>query len=453
MAKYCGKCGTQLSEQEKFCMKCGTPVSNTKVEKKITPKIKKIAKPKIKTKKEKKPMSKGKKAKIVIISVLISISAIIITFGALYLTGSAFAVYRDMNAQKYEDAVKEFQSGVENDLIQKVFLEIELKDYAQKIYNDYYNQKIEFNDATNALRALVKMGFEGTNELADKITTINAEREAIEAGNKYYADKDYINAVKEYSKIDKKSENYDSIATNFSDALVQYKNTVISDVDKLSKSSDYENIISILDEAKNILSDEEIEKMFHQYVSLFEEKCISESKSLFDKKDYDRAISTLEHGLKVLPDSKVISDELEKQVGSKPIKLTDTNILYDGVCYSVFKPDSGESFQIGSKTYYEGFEIWDDHSLFGEGDGYALFDLQGEYSEISFDVGRTNEYEMEDVVLKVYLNDKFVEEYSLSAQSSLKNITINLAYAKNMKIEITGGSRVKYGFVNIYLKK
>ncbi len=56
---------------------------------------------------------------------------------------------------------------------------------------------------------------------------------------------------------------------------------------------------------------------------------------------------------------------------------------------------------MGSTTYNKGFVIYDDHSLFGEGDGYALFDLQGKYSKITFDVGRTNEYEKQDVLLKV----------------------------------------------------
>lgn len=51
MAKFCGNCGTQLSEQEMFCPKCGTPVSNTTIEQKENaPKSKKTIKPKTKTK-------------------------------------------------------------------------------------------------------------------------------------------------------------------------------------------------------------------------------------------------------------------------------------------------------------------------------------------------------------------------------------------------------------------
>ena len=103
------------------------------------------------------------------------------------------------------------------------------------------------------------------------------------------------------------------------------------------------------------------------------------------------------------------------------------------------------------KTYNKGFVIYDDHSLFGQGDGYALFDLQGKYSKISFDVGRTNEYEKQDVSLKVYLDNEYVEEYSLNAESPPITLEINLNYANSLKLEITGGSRVKYGFANVIL--
>lgn len=141
----------------------------------------------------------------------------------------------------------------------------------------------------------------------------------------------------------------------------------------------------------------------------------------------------------------------ENILSETKIDLFDTNVLYDGTCYKKFIASEGESFSMGSDTYNEGFEIYDDHSLFGEGDGYALFDLNGEYSKMSFLVGRTNEYEKQDVILKVYLDNEYVEEYSLNSQSPPVSLTIDLNYANNLKLEITGGSRVKYGFANVLL--
>ncbi len=133
------------------------------------------------------------------------------------------------------------------------------------------------------------------------------------------------------------------------------------------------------------------------------------------------------------------------------IDLFNTKVLYDGTCYGTYLPSEGKTFSMGSSTYNKGFVIYDDHSLFGEGDGYALFDLQGKYSKISFDVGRTNEYNKDDVRLKVYLNNEYVEEYFLNAESPPVPLEINLNYANNLKLEITGGGKVIYGFANVVL--
>lgn len=141
----------------------------------------------------------------------------------------------------------------------------------------------------------------------------------------------------------------------------------------------------------------------------------------------------------------------EKILSETKIDLFNTNVLYDGVCYGTYLPSEENTFSMGSTAYNKGFVIFDDHSLFGEGDGYALFDLQGKYSRMTFDVGRTNEYEKQDVILKVYLNGEYSEEYSLNGQSPPIFLEINLNYANNLKLEITGRSRVKYGFTNVIL--
>lgn len=149
--------------------------------------------------------------------------------------------------------------------------------------------------------------------------------------------------------------------------------------------------------------------------------------------------------------SEVSDSDREKVTHNSQINLLETNVLYDGLCYKLYLPSEGDSFSMGSKTYNNGFVMYDDHSLFGEGDGYTLFDLGGEYSKISFYVGRTNEYEKQDVTLKVYLNGEYIEEYSLNAQSPPIYLEIDLTYANNLKLEITGGSRVKYGFADVIL--
>lgn len=42
-------------------------------------------------------------------------------------------------------------------------------------------------------------------------------------------------------------------------------------------------------------------------------------------------------------------------------------------------------------------------------------------------------------------------EYQLDAETPPKHFEVTLNYANSMKLEISGGTRVKYGFVNMIL--
>lgn len=119
--------------------------------------------------------------------------------------------------------------------------------------------------------------------------------------------------------------------------------------------------------------------------------------------------------------------------------------------YVVYGPDEGVAIFMGGRTFNSGFVIYDDYSLFGEGDSYALFDLRGEYSSIYFDVGRTNECEIQDVTLQVFLDDVLTEKHDVNWQNPPVHLDIPLNYAGSLKLQIVGGTRVKYGFVNTYL--
>lgn len=128
-------------------------------------------------------------------------------------------------------------------------------------------------------------------------------------------------------------------------------------------------------------------------------------------------------------------------------KISD--VLYNGQVYWKYIPTDSLSFTVAGKSYNVGFVIGCDHSLFGDGDGYALFNLQGKYTEMEFDVGKTDEYEIQDVALQVFLNGELSEQYELSGQATSRHIVVPLNNAGDVKLLLTGGSRVKYGFYNV----
>lgn len=126
-----------------------------------------------------------------------------------------------------------------------------------------------------------------------------------------------------------------------------------------------------------------------------------------------------------------------------------SDVLYNGQVYWKYISTGSSSFTVAGKSYNIGFVIGCDHSLFGEGDGYALFNLQGKYTELEFDVGKTDDYEIQDVTLQVFLDGELSKQYELSGQAASRHIAVPLNNASDVKLLLVGGSRVKYGFFNV----
>lgn len=151
----------------------------------------------------------------------------------------------------------------------------------------------------------------------------------------------------------------------------------------------------------------------------------------------------------------VYFSENNENLTESKVDLISKNVIYDGKYLKVYKPSEGKTFSMGSDTFNKGFTIGsDNYSLFGEGNGYALFDLKGQYSKLNVSVARVNRSDLgiEDATLKVYLNGEYKTEYSLSGQKPITPITIDLNYSNDLKLEICG-SKIVYGFANCILEK
>lgn len=147
--------------------------------------------------------------------------------------------------------------------------------------------------------------------------------------------------------------------------------------------------------------------------------------------------------------------ESGKQDKETKIDLIESGVIYDGKYLSVIKASDDKTFSMGSDTFNKGFTIIsDNYSLFGEGDGFALFDLKGEYSKLNFSVARVNRSDagIEDATLKVYLDNNFIDEYALSGEKPPTKMTIDLNYANTLKLELHG-NKIQYGFANCILEK
>lgn len=501
MANFCGKCGSELKENEKFCSKCGARIEREILTSDTYQEINYAApiNDDSQTKKKSKKMNKGKKVKVILITAAAVFLALLITLTALFFTGSSYGVYRDMQAQEYNEAVSDYTSVVKNNLIQKLFLKIVLSNYDEKVIEKFENGKMEYDSAVDALEALQEMGFGDMSEAINKITLIYEENTAFQQGNKYYENGDYENAIKAYSKISESNENYQEAQTKLNALYPKYISFVTENVASFLSNGDYENALSLVNTALQILPDSvdtiELVSLKNESLNNYKSKVMSDVTSLvnqnqfidaldlinhaitvddnedfqkakttaekkyadyiatavqkyLDGEDYIIALRTVNNALAVLPensDLKELKTKVENQTPTylldvcKPYQITDTSGYVEYI--------NGEKFNMGGKAFTNGFTIdtsW--HDL-----NYAIFNLENNYTQLTFYTGHVDNTRNGNGTIKIYLDGVLAKEIEANDQALAQKISIDITGVKQLKFEVTyaGGA---YGFADITVK-
>lgn len=134
--------------------------------------------------------------------------------------------------------------------------------------------------------------------------------------------------------------------------------------------------------------------------------------------------------------------------------LCDTAVLYDGESYREYKYSS-DTFSLGSHRYNCGFTITspNPNKESSSPNGFVLMDLDKNYSAVKFSVGRVKGDSNSSATLVVYLDNKFVQEYTLQGKTSYIDIDINSLNSKNLRLELIAEKDSVYGFSNVLLHK
>lgn len=129
--------------------------------------------------------------------------------------------------------------------------------------------------------------------------------------------------------------------------------------------------------------------------------------------------------------------------------LLDTNILYDGKCYSIIPNDDREELSVAGEEYREGI-LFDKLTY---DDCYTLLNLHNDYSTLVIDIGRLDGSDKADAELEVYLDEELSTTYSISSDTPIQTVEIPLNYAGSMKLRLVADTYVKYCIVNPILVK
>ncbi|MBP1040989.1 NPCBM/NEW2 domain-containing protein [Vagococcus sp. BWB3-3] len=166
-----------------------------------------------------------------------------------------------------------------------------------------------------------------------------------------------------------------------------------------------------------------------------------------------------ENILKEVTGKDVQFDEEQNKIfiGSQDVnKVTKVNfkevskILYDGDRLIKYDDENADTFVVAGKEYDSGFVL--DANEYSDTGAIALFNLDGSYSKVDFDVGKIDSSSLNDVKMKVYLDGEVSEQHALSSQVPSTKFSIPVNSAKSLKIQLVDGTS-NFGFYDIVFTK
>ncbi len=104
---------------------------------------------------------------------------------------------------------------------------------------------------------------------------------------------------------------------------------------------------------------------------------------------------------------------------------------YQGAHYLFYSNNTTDHFSMMGQKYSQGITIMQQ--------GYALFNLNGQYSTIEFDVGHCDERPTNDATFYFYVDGNLVKEIELTGDMQTKHVSIPVSNGLQLKIEKTGG--------------
>lgn len=251
----------------------------------------------------KKKMSKGKKAKIIVISALSGIAVLAVTFAVMFFSSSAYSVYRNMNSDNFDDALTEYRSDVKDNFIQEMLINMLLKDRVNDVSVRYENGNIDFDAAVDELNALNEMKFDGAEDKRTGIMTSHADKVVSQYEN---GDIDYNAAIAELDalnemKFDGAEAKRTEIMTSHADKTVsQYENGKVT----------YDNAVEILQKIKGdgyTEADSLIDKITASNNAV---NSMEKADEYYENGDYEKAISEYSK----VPESNKNYEEAQKKL-------------------------------------------------------------------------------------------------------------------------------------------
>jgi len=117
---------------------------------------------------------------------------------------------------------------------------------------------------------------------------------------------------------------------------------------------------------------------------------------------------------------------------------------------NAYLSEKGETFVMAGKTYTDGIVF------LVPGPCFILYNLDGQYSSLTFDIGHVDETYIGPAELNVYLDGNLAQTVELDGNALPQTITVPLNYASQLKLEMKASANYgsqKYGLSNGIFEK
>lgn len=292
------------------------------------------------------------------------------------------------------------------------------------------------------------------------------EEETVKTMSEYFdsVDKDmsYDEAFKaiyqQQKELADENERLNSELTNLEANVTEKNETTIKNAETYAESGDFENALLLLKSIKDKTT--QVEVFINDYTQKYEEQVISKADSLLAESKYDESMTVVDDALNILPDSTALLNKKDSIQGSLPQNMTEVVPAYQsgGNTYTEYcSSNSGgtESFSMGGVKYSNGMTFNADYNIF-EDISWAIYNLEGKYTSPEFTVCHVDGTDNGDpTTLQIFYDGNLKKEIPLKPDMSPQKVTIDLTGVNQLKMQVpaSGGDNPLYGVGNPMIKK
>ena len=235
--------------------------------------------------------------------------------------------------------------------------------------------------------------------------------------------------------------------------IAQVKARALAEALKMAEEKNYLNAIAQLNTAIGELGEgvdvSDLVAKITEYKNSYIAAVIASADALVADKDYDGAIAEIDAGLQNYPGDTQLTAKRADVEKSKPKHFLDAVKSYewaDGYSTPVTSVMAG-------KTYTKTIEF---NAYYTNHTYYALYNLDGLYQTLEFDLGHVDGSYMANVKISFYLDGELSTMLSASSMELPKHHVVDLKGAKQLKITVERANgynyeHTRYAFANAYI--